>query len=117
MLHIKISGETPRSGVALCKTCKYASIVIGQNCEERIICSGDMFPETRGIVRFKVAQCGSYHPINTPWKHEMEAIAWKVEARRRGPTGFTPQDNEMIVTIKPPSNGYGSPDAMPEGSE
>ena len=36
----------------------------------------------------------------------MEQMAWIVEARRRGPTGFQkPEEGEMEVFIKPP-NGY-----------
>jgi len=110
MLHIKISGETPCGGTTICRGCKHASVLIGQNCEERIICGANMFPNSRGVVTFKVAQCGSFHPVNMPWKHEMEEMAWIVQARRRGPAGFSkPEDNEMVVTIKPPNSGYGSP--------
>lgn len=105
MIDFKISGATPKSGKAICVSCKHAAIVLGQNCEERILCGGGVFPPS-GIVTFKVAQCGAYHPMNMSWKHEMEAMAWIVQARRRGPTGFQkPEEGEMEVTIKPPSGG------------
>lgn len=104
MLQIKILGQTPKGGRTLCATCKSASRVLGQNCEEIIFCS--YFRETKfqGVVPFKVAECGSYHPTNVPWLHEMEAIAWSVEARRKGPVGFSDpaRDGEMEIVIKKP---------------
>jgi len=105
-LQIKIQGGTPKAGKGLCHTCKAGNIVVGQNCEERIICRADMFQSSRNVVTFRVAQCGSYHPSNIPYLHEMEQIAWKVEARRRGPAGFTqPEEGEMeLVITKPDSN-------------
>ena len=105
MIEFKINGATPKSGKAICMSCKHASIVSGQNCEERIVCGAGIFTPLN-VVTFKVAQCGSYHPMNVPWKYEMEQMAWIVEARRRGPTGFQkPEEGEMEVFIKPP-NGY-----------
>ena len=102
MIDFRISGLR-RIGKAICVSCKHAAIVLGQNCEERI-CAARCFHS--GIVTFKVAQCGAYHPMNMSWKHEMEAMAWIVQARRRGPTGFQkPEEGEMEVTIKPPSGG------------
>lgn len=115
MLHIKISGETPKSGKAICTSCKYAKMATGQNCEERIICSGGIFDTSRGLVTIKVAQCSQYHPMNMAWKYEMEQMAWIVQARKRGPTGFSkPEDGTMEVTIKPPNSG-GSPEATSDG--
>lgn len=114
MLQIKILGQTPKGGRTLCATCKNASRVLGQNCEELVFCAR-VFGETRygGVVPFKIAECGSYHPTNVPWLHEMEAIAWSVEARRRGPVGFSDpaHDGEMEIVIKKPRS-YG-PDDLP----
>jgi hypothetical protein len=51
----------------------------------------------------------AYHPTNVPWLHEMEQMAWKIEARKRGPSGFSqPAESEMVVVISPPNN---TPDA------
>jgi hypothetical protein len=114
MIQIKISGETPKSGPAICHTCKNASIAQGQNCEERIICRGDIFNSTKGVVTFRVAQCGSYHPKNQAWLYEMEEMAWKIEARKRGSVGFSDPDlpAEMDIVITKPSRNknYGAPE-------
>ena len=109
MIAFKINGATPKGGKPICGSCKHATVVTGQNCEERILCSADVFKRTSGIVTIRVATCSSYHPINVPWLHEMEQMAWVVQARRRGPTGFQPEQTEMEVTIKPPSSYPSSP--------
>lgn len=107
---IKINGATPKTGKSICLSCKSASVVRGQNMEEKIVCDAGMWHESKGVVNFKVAECSDYHPVNMPWLREMEAMAWKIEARKRGPTGFAkagsiPQEgdkNEMEVTVEPP---------------
>lgn len=111
-MEFKIHGATPKTGKPICTTCKYATTILGQNMEERVLCSAGMFNNSGGIVTFKIAQCGSYHPMNVPWKHEMEQIAWIVQARRRGPSGFQipAGEDQMEVTIKPPTR-YGVPDS------
>ena len=58
-------------------------------------------------VPFRVAECASYHPTNMPWLHEMEQIAWKIEARKRGTVGFEPDRSEMEIIITPPSKDDG----------
>lgn len=110
-LSIKIHGGTPKLGKSLCHTCKQAKIVRGQNCEERIICAAGLFDtgalvgKGSGVVTMKVAECGKYHPMNMPWLWEMEEMAWIVEARRRGQSGFQPshEGDEMSVRIVPPA--------------
>ena len=108
MINFKISnGATPKAGKSLCVTCKHASVIKGQNCEELIFCGGDMWPHGKPVP-FRVAECGSYHPMNVPWLHEMEQMAWKVEARKRDKPGFAgamPDETEqsMEVTINPPT--------------
>lgn len=100
-LQIKIQGATPKGGRSICTTCKHAKVVHGQNCEERIICT----PVFNGIVTFKVASCGEYHPSNIPWLYEMERIAWKIEARKRGQSGFRPEEpGEMQVIVTAPKD-------------
>jgi hypothetical protein len=51
-----------------------------------------------------VAECSAYGQINTLSKHEMRDIAWRIEARKRGPKGFEIPDGEdqMEVTITKP---------------
>lgn len=101
-LQIKILGATPTSGRSLCMTCKHASVIMGQNCEERVICKAHELWLPDHTVKFKVASCGGFHPANMPWKYEMEDMAWIVEARKRGPTGFKNGDGEMEVVIRGP---------------
>lgn len=98
---IKINGGTPKHGKSLCHTCKNASIVKGQNLEELIICQANMFVPSKGRVTFRVAECSAYHPTNMPWLHEMEAMAWMIEARKRGPVGFS-EGQAMEIIITPP---------------
>lgn len=99
-LQIKIHGATPKSTKTLCITCKNASIIKGQNCEEMVKCGSNLF---EGFVPFRIAECSQYHPSNMPWLHEMEQMAWKIEARRRGPVGFEKTDDGQmeIVIVKP----------------
>src|SRR6185437_10345760 len=105
------NGGTPKSGKSLCVSCKYAYTVKGQNMQEVVICT-HIFSETStgGVVPFRVAECTEYHAMNQPWQHELEEMAWKIEARRRGPSGFKP-DNPIEVIITPPkSNNGGTPE-------
>lgn len=116
MLQIKILGATPTSGKPLCLSCKMAKRVRGQNCEEIIFCHLFSRNGSPGPVPFRVAECGDYHPVNMPWLHEMEEMAWKIEARRRGPVGFNDPDArggemEVVITRPKKSNLPGTPDA------
>jgi hypothetical protein len=113
MIQIKIQGETPRGGRSICHSCKHASVVKGQNCQEFVKCGAEMFKQTHHVVAFRVAECSSYHPTTMPWLHEMEQMAWTVQARKRGPTGFSnPEENEMEVTIEAPENSV-NPSPIP----
>ena len=111
-LQIKIHGATPKSGKSICLSCKMATVVKGQNCQEIIMCSLFGSP---GTVPFKVAECAKYHPINVPWLHEMEEMAWKIEAKKRGPVGFndpTARDEMEVVITRPRSSNV--PSSVPE---
>lgn len=107
-INFSMSGSTPKSGPSLCKTCKHASLVTGQNGEEIVKCNS-----FEKFISFRVATCSKFHPVNVPWKYEMEEMAWIVEARKRGPAGFKPGENEMEYVIKPPKKDEdgGMPDA------
>lgn len=111
MPDLKMAGATPKSGKPLCASCKYATTVKGQNCEELVKCSYGLFDFNHGIVAFKVSECQEYHPMNHPFLQEMKAIAWHVEARKRGPVGFEKgEEGEMEVVITEPkkrNNTYG----------
>lgn len=112
-LQIKISGATPVSGKSLCMTCKHASVVTGQNCEEIVLCHLFTDGGSKGRVPFRVATCGTYHPSTVPWLHEMEDMAWKIEARKRGPSGFQAPAGEDIMEIvitKPRNSNSPTPD-------
>ena len=103
MLQIKIHGATPKGGKSICLSCKRGKVVKGQNCQEVIFCG--LFSDVGGRVPFKVSECGDYHPVNMPWLHEMEEMAWKIEARKRGPVGFNDpaaREEEMEVVVTRP---------------
>lgn len=100
-----MAGSTAKSGPSLCRTCKHAQILTGQNGEEIVRCES-----FHKFLTFRVSTCTSFHPSNMPWKYEMEEIAWLVEARKRGPVGFKPGDPEMEYVITPPNRGEGSPE-------
>lgn len=113
-LSIKISGGTPKVGKSLCVTCKHAQIVRGQNMEEHIECGDGIFAGNRGRVPFRVAECSGYLPANMPTLYEMKAIAWNIEARKRGPVGFEmPEDGEMEVVVTPPKKRLYDDDGLP----
>ena len=111
MLQIKIIGATPKAGKPLCITCKNATVVKGQNCEEIIFC-GRVFGETKyaGVVPFKISECGEYHPSNQPSLYEMEEMAWIVKARKRGAVGFEPDTSEMEILVTPPKKDGDTPE-------
>ncbi len=112
MIQIKVHGETPKSGKSLCHSCKHAKTVKGQNCQEFTKCTAELFGATRHMVPFKVAECAEYHPSTMPWLHEMESMAWIVQARKRGPSGFSnPAEGEMEITIEKPRDS-GSPTSV-----
>ena len=104
-MKIKVQGGTPKSGKSLCITCKYSMVLKGQEGQEIIICRR-LFDDRRPIP-FKVAECSEYHPSNMPSLHEMEDMAWKIEARKRGPVGFEPEKVEMEIVITKPNSSPG----------
>lgn len=109
-MRFKINGGTPKGGKSLCVSCRNAKTIKGQNCEEVILCGYFRQTASYGQVPFKVAECTEYHPMNMPWKHEMEEMAWTIQARKRGPSGFKP-DAPLEVTITPPKGDpYGPED-------
>lgn len=112
MLQIKIHGATPKSGKSICLTCKKGTVVKGQNCQEIVLC-GLFGDGSRGRVPFRVAECGDYHPLNVPWLHEMEEMAWKIEAKKRGPVGFNDptarEEMEVVITRPRSSNVPNTP--------
>ena len=107
MIQFNIKGGTPPGGKSLCVTCKHSSSVRGQNMEEVIHCTAGLFEHRQGLVPFKVSECTEFHPSNMPWLHEMEEMAWKIEARKRGVVGFEGEKvGEMeVVVSKPKSAG------------
>jgi len=112
-IQLKISGATPKSGKSICASCKHAKHIVGQNCQQVTFChlfAG--FGSSRGPVPFRVAECNDYHPATMPWLHEMEEMAWKIEARRRGPAGFgdAVTQTEMEVIVSPPTKPNYHPD-------
>ena len=106
-MQLKIMNGTPKSGKSLCKSCKNAMIIRGQNMEERILCNLSGFSMIWGfgspVVEFAVAECSKYQEVNSPSLAEMKQIAWEVTARKRGSVGFgdgvtNPDELETVIT-------------------
>lgn len=103
-MSFKVVGGTPKTGRSLCLTCKRGKVIRGQECQEMVFCTGP-FSNGTGRVPFRVAECGDYHPSTMPWLHEMEDMAWKIEARKKGAVGFSdPENTEMEVIITKPKS-------------
>jgi hypothetical protein len=115
-MRVKVQDGTPEFGKSLCYTCKNAAIVKGQNGELVIHCNAYIFEHNRHVVPFKVAECNGYLQINVPDKHEMEKIAWIVEARRRGKPGFQVPEGEdqMEVVVTKPKKSSNNPISWPD---
>lgn len=107
MIQIKVKDGTPISGKSLCITCKHSGIVKGQNGEISVHCNSGVFEYRMGHVPWKVAECSKFMPSNMPYRHEMEEMAWKIEARKRGPKGFEipAGESEMEIIITKPKHG------------
>jgi hypothetical protein len=104
-MSFKIINGTPKSGKSLCLTCKHGKVVKGQECQEVLFCSSVFSKNySYGYVPFRISECAEYHPSNMPWLHEMENMAWKIEARKRGPVGFEPDRCEMEIVITKPTS-------------
>lgn len=63
-------------------------------------------------IRFPVETCSVYDDKRTPSLYQMEQIAWQIQSRSRGPTGFA-QENIVEVTISPPVQQPGQPTCPP----
>lgn len=85
-ISLKVYGGTPPSSGSLCRTCKYAHIIRGNNNQERHICT---YQNPERLMAFEVAECNRYFNANQPALHEMEEIAWRVVTKGGGRTvGF-----------------------------
>lgn len=118
MLAFKILGGTPKTGASLCNSCRHRKYVRTQNGKEVTRCNAFMFGEYVPVP-FPVYECSAHHPTNMPFLHEMEEIAWVIEARRRGPKGFADgvpiEEGEMEVVVRKPREGAGFPFHDPPG--
>ena len=112
----KIIGGTPKSGKSLCYSCTHCSRRIGQNLEEEVFCGSPSFSGEMGYpskVRFRISECSEYRAFNSPSLGMMKEIAWTIQTRKRGPTGFQPnapptepdKANETEITVEPPKKG------------
>jgi hypothetical protein len=103
-MRVRIKDGTPMLGKSLCETCKSAGIARGQNGELVIHCNAEIFNHLRGNVPFKVSECSSFSQINSLDRYQMEAMAWNITARERGPKGFqvpAGEDRMEVIITKP----------------
>lgn len=92
--NFKVLGGTPTSGKSLCLSCANMARRIGQNLEDQIFCSSYAFLTSSpsgdaNLVPFRVAECSEYRAFNTQSLKDMNDIAWIIQPRKRGPSGFT----------------------------
>ena len=61
--------------------------------EDEIFCSSYVFENTitgTGTrVPYRVAECTEYQPFNQQSMKKMEEIAWLIQPRKKGPSGFS----------------------------
>lgn len=103
-----VQGATPTNGPSLCKTCKFSWIVTGQNNEEVVTCEVTGDPQR---MRFKVSTCTKFAQFGVPSLYDMRQIAWNIEAKKRGPTGFgapPSKEGDMELVISPPKKHVGT---------
>lgn len=84
-MRINVQGGTPLSGErSLCKNCRLGVTMSGENREEYTFCR-----YTERGVPFRITNCSQFDDKSTTSVHEMEKIAWKLCADKKGNTaGF-----------------------------
>lgn len=115
-MNFKILNGTPKSGKSLCLSCGLMARRISQDMEEQVYCTSNRFIESYGrgkLVPFKVAECSEYRAFTSQSLTDMYSMAWNVQARKKGPVGFTgPLDSTNstleyeIVPPKPYEDDY-----------
>lgn len=92
-----VSGATPKTAPSLCERCQCGTHVRGQNFEELMWCN-----ELRRDITFPVESCTSFVDRAESSLFDMKQIAWSVESRMRGKTGFAATEGGADVVITPP---------------
>jgi hypothetical protein len=92
--NFKILDGTPKSGKSLCLSCASMSRRISQDMEEQVFCANTKISGGYGshgprIVPFKVAECSEYRAFTSQSLTDMYDMAWSIQARKKGPVGFT----------------------------
>ena len=103
-INLKLRGMTPKSGESLCETCRRATIVRGENFEHIIQCGA--LNDPNDIIKFRVVDCTDYETKLSMSMSKMESLAWNIEPRKRGATGFTKTyeaGDDMEYVITPPT--------------
>lgn len=99
MTRIKVRDGTPVGNVSLCTTCRNGHTVKTGRLHTIVICTKYSMD---GVTCFPqpVVECSEYDDKRMPSKWDMEAIAWTIQTRNRGPAGF--QGSETEIEIVPP---------------
>ena len=75
-MRLKIRGGTVQHGQpSLCTSCKYATVVKGQNLRDEIVECAQL-SSGHNLIRFPVSSCSGYLDRHHPSIREMEDIAW-----------------------------------------
>ncbi|MGH9867051.1 MAG: hypothetical protein ACREAA_02655 [Candidatus Polarisedimenticolia bacterium] len=88
-MRLKIQGGTVKHGEpSLCLSCRYATVVQGENLAERIIECERLFGGAARIT-FTVTSCTQYSDRRQPSLREMEETAWVLRSEpSRRKAGF-----------------------------
>lgn len=92
-----VRGATPKTAPSLCERCINGTHVRGQNFEEIMFCH-----DMRRDIPFPVDTCSSFEDRSKASLYDMKKIAWNVESRVRGRTGFTVTGSSAEIEITPP---------------
>lgn len=83
---LKVQQGTTKGTGSLCRTCRAAHIVRGNNNQQLVTCGAGNAPLR---VRFDIAECNRYMSATQPSLYEMEEIAWRLVTKQAGrPMGF-----------------------------
>lgn len=96
----KVVGGTPKTAPSLCLSCSHGQHVRGHNFDEIVFCHS-----LERDIKFSVERCSGFNARSETDLYDMRQIAWNIESRKRGTTGFYAEVQEgMETVITPPKS-------------
>lgn len=87
MISFKImNGQTPQSGVFLCKTCTHGKYTISENGQERMICNRNFYGPVE--INERIVSWSTYYNKALTQLAEMEQLAWVIVTKGGRVMGF-----------------------------